>query len=269
MRHKEDFRTLVTMLVFVLLQAGMIVYWADASLLLRVFFFIFNSWMILIVTMINHNHQHLSVFHSPVLNQCLNFVISGFILAPASRLHAVHHYNHHRHYQGHEDWTHYSLVPNDVKGLKRGLLYVWRAGLKMSRNRKTLQIPDALKRSMNMERAFVFVYSVLLIWFSYKAYFFFMLPSMIVGLSLLLLFNLADHDGCELESDFAHSRNFLSSWDNWISFNNGYHTAHHLRPGMHWSLYPEYHDQEVQPKLDHDLVVRKSIFHYIATRYGL
>src|SRR5207248_11772882 len=57
----------------------------------------------------------------------------------------------------------------------------------------------------------------------------------------ILAINHVQHDGCDPDSTYNHSRNFVGRWLNWWVFNNGYHTAHHLRPGLHWSQLPALH----------------------------
>jgi fatty acid desaturase len=52
-----------------------------------------------------------------------------------------------------------------------------------------------------------------------------------------------NHYGCDEGSENAHARanNSVSWWFNFTTHNFGYHTAHHLRPGAHWTELPEIH----------------------------
>ena len=59
--------------------------------------------------------------------------------------------------------------------------------------------------------------------------------------------NYVQHDGCDPESPYDHSRNFLGRLLNWLTLNHGYHTIHHNRPGLHWSDLPAAHAAEVAP----------------------
>jgi len=49
------------------------------------------------------------------------------------------------------------------------------------------------------------------------------------------------------DPDFNFSRDFVGSYVNWWTCNNGYHTIHHLRPSMHWSKYPMMSKKLVEP----------------------
>jgi fatty acid desaturase len=52
-----------------------------------------------------------------------------------------------------------------------------------------------------------------------------------------------NHYGCNEHSDnpYEHANNSLSARFNGWTHNFGYHTAHHIRPGAHWTELPEIH----------------------------
>ena len=62
--------------------------------------------------------------------------------------------------------------------------------------------------------------------------------------------NFIQHEGCDAGHKYNHSRNFTGKLVNWFTFNNGYHGIHHDHPGLHWSLLPARHAQEIAPHID-------------------
>lgn len=72
----------------------------------------------------------------------------------------------------------------------------------------------------------------------------------VAGQVLMVGFGYVQHDGCDHESAYDHSRNFLSPVFNWFICDNGYHTAHHNKPGLHWSLGKATHHRDVVPHMD-------------------
>jgi len=59
----------------------------------------------------------------------------------------------------------------------------------------------------------------------------------------LMFTNYVQHERCDADSRYDHSRNFVSRWMNWLVFDNGFHTVHHERPGLHWSLARREHEK--------------------------
>ena len=48
------------------------------------------------------------------------------------------------------------------------------------------------------------------------------------------------HAGLDTQDDYEASHNIVHKWYNILTGNLGYHTAHHIRGGMHWSKLPEF-----------------------------
>lgn len=79
--------------------------------------------------------------------------------------------------------------------------------------------------------------------------------------------NWVQHVSCDPTSRWNHSRNFVSPWMNALVFDNGFHTVHHERAGMHWSLARAEHAKVahlIAPRLN-----ASSIFHYAFVTYVL
>ena len=58
----------------------------------------------------------------------------------------------------------------------------------------------------------------------------------------IMFFNFIQHVHTDAWSDHDHSRNFTGRCFNFLFFNNGYHTAHHQNPAIHWSRLKEEHE---------------------------
>lgn len=70
----------------------------------------------------------------------------------------------------------------------------------------------------------------------------FVLP-MLALLVLLLDNTYLQHSGLALDNHLVASRNVENRLYNLTSWNLGYHAAHHVRPGLHWSELPALHQQ--------------------------
>jgi fatty acid desaturase len=100
-----------------------------------------------------------------------------------------------------------------------------------------------------------------------KALLFWVLPHMYAAWGIVTM-NLMQHDGCDETSQYNHSRNFVGGVVNWFTFNNGFHSIHHEKPGLHWSLLPDAHAREIQPHI-HANLDQPSLFTYILDAFIL
>jgi hypothetical protein len=82
----------------------------------------------------------------------------------------------------------------------------------------------------------------------------------------IITMNLLQHDGCDENSEYNHSRNFVGKLVNWFCYNNGYHTIHHMEAGLHWSLAPAEHQKRVAPFI-HPNLDQPSLLAYLFRTY--
>ena len=85
----------------------------------------------------------------------------------------------------------------------------------------------------------------------YLWFFSLILPA-ICSSTVIMFFNFIQHVHTDAWSEHDHSRNFTGRWFNFLFFNNGYHTAHHENPGLHWSELPAAH-QALEASIDERL----------------
>jgi beta-carotene hydroxylase len=200
-----------------------------------------------------HNHLHQGIFHSKPLNMAWRCVLSFGALYPASANVASHNLVHH-HFDddGQPDWAapqisrfrwhllnllHFPNVagPRTFAGVTR-----WMA----------VQDRPEWKRQYLYEQAFAFGLTGLLLANDFWAGLFFVVMPQLWGARGILRINLIQHDGCDTTSEWNHSRNFVGRAFNWVMCNNGYHTIHHNRAGLHWSELHVAHAREVLPRID-------------------
>jgi fatty acid desaturase len=122
------------------------------------------------------------------------------------------------------------------------------------------------RKQYTRELVFAFgVTGVLLVWDFWTALFFVVVPQL-WGARWFLRINIIQHDGCDTTTEWNHSRNFVGKIFNWFMMNNGYHTIHHNRAGMHWSELAQAHEKEVVPRMDPTLD-EPSMLWYLARTY--
>lgn len=204
------------------------------------------------VSLVQHNHVHLTVFRSSFLNELLGWMchLSNGVPLYTYRVHHV--LNHHRYnnrFDGEQrDWS--SLFGFQGKRypdrpvsrayylasfpfIAHGESLLW-----------FLRSPSSrLTRGFFVSVLLVGAVSAYLVWLNpagFVKFFVVVWVLMIVGIGNS---NYEQHTGCKMTNPFDSSNDSLSFFGTVLSFNLGYHVAHHLKPNMHWSLLPLYHKQ--------------------------
>ena len=87
----------------------------------------------------------------------------------------------------------------------------------------------------------------------WNAFFVFLLPSF-VALVHTSWATYEHHAGFHPTSHYDASTNRTSPIYNFLTCNLGYHTAHHKRPGVHWSLLPKIHE-EIKHEIPENMII--------------
>ncbi|RME88504.1 MAG: fatty acid desaturase [Candidatus Hydrogenedentota bacterium] len=260
LRYKADIRTLAfTAIYFILVAAAWFFHenlnWpARAGMVLLVSFFSFFC------TVIVHNTIHCPIFKSRFLNRLYQVILSLCYGHMVSAFVPGHNFSHHRGLQTAKDvmrtdklrfrWNFlnqflfFFAMSNDI--VKGELRYAW-----LMRKEK-----PAWFRQYLLEAFVVFSVKIALLILDWeKALLYVWFPHFYAAWGIVGT-NYWQHDGCDPNHKYNHSRNFTGKVLNFFAFNNGYHTLHHLRPGLHWSLLPEIHKRVVSPHIHPNLELR-------------
>lgn len=233
-------------------------------------FFVAACYFSFLNAVVIHNHLHQGVFHSRALNKAWRCVLSFGALYPASTNIPAHNLVHH-HFEddGQPDWVdahtvgfrwnllnllHFPNVggPNTFAGLHR-----WRAVTKH----------PGFGRQLLLEVGFALGLTLALLAYDFWATFFFVVIPQVYGARSILRINLLQHDRTDIGTEWNHSRNFVGRAFNWIMCNNGYHTIHHNKAGLHWSKLAAAHERDVKPRIDPSLD-EPSMIGYLLRTYG-
>lgn len=201
------------------------------------------------VAVISHNHNHLGMWKSRGLNLVTSYVIAAYYGYPAIGWVPTHNQVHHKLNNAEGDS---SRSPKFFKSNHLIALLVYPTLTGMSQSK---EIFDFIKKLWSKDRgAFWAAISEYVVFFGFmitlfvidwkKALLFFLIPQQF-ALFMIQVFNYVQHVETATGSAWNHSRNFVSPVLNALLFNNGYHTVHHYKPGVHWSQTPALHAEHV------------------------
>ena len=207
---------------------------------------------------ISHNHNHAPIFRDRWANLLVGCVISFFYGFPSFCWVPTHNQNHHAFNNRPGDYS-ITTRPRRRVGLVGALLYPTVTSLTQARLispflRRSRRHNRFIFRRALIEYAVFFGVMIALFLIDWrKALMFAVLPQQ-VAIFFIQHFNYLQHIETDSYSEFRHSRNFTGWFLNLCLFNNGYHTVHHMKPGLHWSLTPQAH-AEVAHKIPRRLLI--------------
>jgi len=266
LRYNADLRTLL----FVFVYFSLAIYsWITIPSLpwhLVTLLVIANCMMSFFCATIVHNTIHCPMFRFRWMNKAMQVVLSFTYGHPVSAYVPGHNFSHHKYTQSAKDNIRTTKARFRWNLLNQLFFFYLMSGAILASEMR-------FTKRMFKERP---------VWFRQYLFEFIVLNGVRLALLIMnpLLFllvvfiphqyaawgivgtNYWQHEGCDESHPFNHSRNFTGKLLNWFAFNNGYHGMHHIKPGLHWSLLPEYHERFVVPNI-HPNLNQKSLLAYL------
>lgn len=265
LRYKADIKTLIWMFAT---TATFVILWQLSSF--SWLLYIFYLYLSIAVTTIAHNHNHVPMWRSKFLNTLTDYWLTVFYGFPSFAWIPTHNMNHHSLNNRAGDYTiTYRFTENNTL-----LMLLTYPSISAYYQQKPISNYLKLQWKTNRPQWYFFAsqYVLLAAWIGValfvdwqKALLFVIIPQQIATFSVLV-FNYIQHVHADEESEWNHSRN-VEGFLNKMLFNNGLHTAHHERSGLHWSVTPELH-AKIAPNIDPTLMER-SFWWYIFRVYFL
>ena len=257
LRYRADLRTLAFVATYFGLTAGLWIV-QPTELWIAIPWIAVTCCFSFFGAVITHNTVHAPVFEQRALNRIFQVVLTLTYGHPVSSFVPGHNLSHHKHTQSRKD------VMRTTKmrfrwNLLNGLLFMFRMAPDIMRADSKYAAAMRKRKpawfhQMLIELAALYgAYAILLYldWRLFLLYVF--IPHRYAGWGIITM-NLLQHDGCDGDSEYNHTRNFTGKLVNWFTFNNGYHTIHHHHAALHWSLTPAAHRDEIvghiDPRLD-------------------
>ena len=283
LRHSADLRTIAFMATYFGLVA---VQWAVPSIsvlggsyAIGIPLLILTSFFSFFCAVATHNTVHSPVWKSRPMNRVFQMLLTVTYGHPVSAFVPGHNLSHHKHTQTPRDVMRTSKVRFGWNVLN-GLFFLVMVGPAIMRGEASYfkMMKDrapAWFRQLRLEQIALFgTYGVLIlidilhptIFPGLKFLVFVFLPHKYAAWGIITI-NLIQHDGTDPHSEWNHSRNFVGKLVNWFTFNNGYHTIHHMHPGLHWSLLPDAHAKEVAPFI-HPALDQPALVPYLWRTFG-
>ena len=188
----------------------------------------------------NHHHQHVPFFNSKICNRLMECVF-GLQTGAVSNVWVLHHnIGHHDNYMDQSKDESAWRKPDGQIRTAHG--YTWWLAISgyACALRKGAEYPGLRRTFILMTLLHVALLAVLLWINPFNATLIVIIP-MVISFVLTCRHTYDHHAGCSEVDEYAASNNIMHRWYNILTGNLGYHTAHHLRPGLHWSKLPKFH----------------------------
>jgi beta-carotene hydroxylase len=265
LRYKADIRTLTVVALYFTVVALSWLYFPE-EWYLKVAVVMANATLSFMCAVITHNTIHSPIFKEARFNRLFQVVLSFTYGHSVSAYVPGHNFSHHQYTQTPKD-----RIRTDKMRFRWNLLnqlfffFRMAPGIMKDENAFAKRMMKEHPRwfaQYVLELVLVIGVKVALIVLDWeKGLLILVIPHLYAAWGIVGT-NFWQHDGCDEHHPYNHTRNFTGGFLNFLAFNNGYHSAHHDVPHLHWSLLPEYHREKVAPFI-HPNLNRVSLLVYL------
>jgi fatty acid desaturase len=266
LRYKADRRTLAVVLLYFVAAITPWIFWDDLNIWQIVLLVLVNCLLSFMCAVIIHNTIHAPIFKSKSMNKFFQIVLAFTYGHSTSAYVPGHNFSHHKYTQSPKDAIRTSKARFKLNILNQLFFFFIMSGdiLKGEINfakKMRVERPEWFRQYL-FEMILVMGAKIALLFLNWKcAVLFILIPHQYAAWGIVGT-NYFQHDGCDENHPYNHSRNFTGSFLNWMLFNNGYHGAHHIKPNLHWSLLPEFHEEKIRPFI-HPNLDKESLLSYL------
>ncbi len=269
LRYQADIRTLFTVAFYFAVAIPPWLLWEEMSRMQATLWVVVNCLMSFICAIIVHNSIHVPVFRMRWMNRIFQIILSFTYGHSTSAYVPGHNFSHHKYTQSPKDAIRTSKMRFRINLLNQLFFFFAMSGAILSGEirfaKKMYRERPKWFWQYALEMGLVIGAKIVLLIVNWQCFLLFVfIPHQYAAWGIVGT-NYFQHDGCDENDEYNHSRNFTGKILNWLLFNNGYHGAHHIKPGLHWSLLPEFHEKNVRPYIYPSLDQKSLLAYLIAT----
>lgn len=266
LRYKSDVRTLIFVFLYFIVAVFSWIIFPTLSTWQVVALVVLNCYLSFSCAVIIHNTIHVPIFKKRWMNQFFQFLLSFTYGHSTSAYVPGHNFSHHKYTQTPKDAIRTSKARFSINLFNQLFFFFIMSGdilkgeLKFA-NKMRVENPKWFRQYLFEMVAVMGLKIALLIYNWQCGVLFILIPHQFAAWGIVGT-NYFQHDGCDENHPYNHSRNFSGKLLNFFLFNNGFHGAHHMKPNLHWSLLPKFHEEKLAPFL-HPSLNRVSLLSYL------
>ena len=271
LKNNKDIKSLIYIVITTSLFRFL---WTQGKAMNKGLFTVLYIWFLFMsisVAVMAHNHNHLPMWKSKIMNILTDNWLTVFYGFPVFAWIPTHNANHHKFVNKEPDYT------RTWRFTERNNLFTVLTYPSVSGFFQQSVVMNHFKETFSRNKNKFFLYGlqfvVLISWIVgafviggwEKALVYVVLPQQL-SLFSVLLFNYVQHVHADEETKYNSSRNFTGIL-NFLLFNNGLHTIHHIHPTIHWSETPQEH-AKIEHLID-DSLIESSFWYFLFKSYIL